>query len=372
MFGIAILGYGIVGSGVGTILSEQAKRLSDATGEEICLKYVVDIQDVKVPEGVKLTKNFDEVLADTDVRLVVETIGGARIAYEYTRRALEAGKNVVTSNKELVATHGDTLLPLAAEKGVRYLYEAAVGGGIPVLFPIYELLLASPIKAVTGIVNGTTNYILTRMKEANASFPAALGEARSLGYLEADPSADIDGWDARRKLAILGNACFGARFDDDAKIPFEGISRVAYEDVELAGKMGMEIKLIAHGERTENGWTGWVSPTLLPANHPVCAARDVFNAICVTGEAVGDVMFYGRGAGSLPTASAVVGDVVQIARNPKATGNKAAAGASFDAENAKGSFCARVNGEFVRLDNVTREEAAEKFGPDAGAVLRVL
>ena len=211
MIGIAILGYGVVGAGAGKLLTEQAGRLSRAVGEEIRLKYVVDIRDVPLPAGVTLAKELDTALADADVRVVVETIGGKGIAYQYTRRALEAGRHVVSSNKELVATHGDELIPLARQKGVRYLYEAAVGGGIPVLFPIYELLCASPITRVTGIVNGTTNYILTRMKEANASFPAALGEARELGYLESDPSADLDGWDARRKLAILAHACFGAK-----------------------------------------------------------------------------------------------------------------------------------------------------------------
>ena len=179
MIGIAILGYGVVGAGVGKLLTEQAGRLSRAVGEEIRLKYVVDIRDVPLPAGVTLAKELDTALADADVRVVVETIGGKGIAYQYTRRALEAGRHVVSSNKELVATHGDELIPLARQKGVRYLYEAAVGGGIPVLFPIYELLCASPITRVTGIVNGTTNYILTRMKEANASFPAALGKRAS-------------------------------------------------------------------------------------------------------------------------------------------------------------------------------------------------
>lgn len=372
MIGIAILGYGVVGAGVGKLLTEQAGRLSRAVGEEIRLKYVVDIRDVPLPAGVTLAKELDTALADADVRVVVETIGGKGIAYQYTRRALEAGRHVVSSNKELVATHGDELIPLARQKGVRYLYEAAVGGGIPVLFPIYELLCASPITRVTGIVNGTTNYILTRMKEANASFPAALGEARELGYLESDPSADLDGWDARRKLAILAHACFGAKLADDAKIPFEGISRIAWEDVNLAEKMGAQVKLIAHGRRTASGWTGWVGPALLPNAHPLCVARDVFNAICVTGEAVGDVMFYGRGAGSLPTASAVVGDVVQVLKHAAPVGESVTDGAAFDSAAEEGSFCARMGAEFVRLDHVTRAEAAARFGENASAILRVM
>ena len=316
MIGVAVMGCGVVGYGVVQMLIENEEDVRRAAGQAVTPLYMLDIRELEVPQGVTLTHNFEDILADSAVNVVVETIGGAKAAYDFTRRALESGRHVVTSNKELVATHGDELTKLAAQHGVSYLYEASVGGGIPVLHPILRCLRGNRLTGVDGIVNGSTNYLLTRMREQGVSFPAALGEAKRLGYVEADPAADVEGWDARRKLAILANACFGSRFDDEAVIPTTGISGVTEADMEAAAAFGGAVKLIAHARLGEDGgrWTGWVHPAFVPASHPLYGVNDVFNGVMVHGNFVGDVMFYGRGAGREPTASAVVGDVIEIAR----------------------------------------------------------
>ena len=231
MIGVAVMGCGVVGYGVVEMLIENKEAVRRAARQEVAPLYMLDVRDMDVPQGVTLTHNFDDILADGRVNVVVETIGGVRAAYEFTKRALESGRHVVTSNKELVATRGDELVALADQKGVRYLYEASVGGGIPVLHPVMQCLQGNYLAGVDGIVNGSTNYLLTQMKEKGVSFPAALGEAKRLGYVEADPAADVEGWDARRKLAILANACFGSRFDDEANIPTTGISGVTEDDM---------------------------------------------------------------------------------------------------------------------------------------------
>lgn len=315
MIGVAVMGCGVVGYGVVEMLIENKEAVRRAARQEVAPLYMLDVRDMDVPEGVTLTHNFDDILADGRVNVVVETIGGVRAAYEFTKRALESGRHVVTSNKELVATRGDELVALADQKGVRYLYEASVGGGIPVLHPVMQCLQGNYLAGVDGIVNGSTNYLLTQMKEKGVSFPAALGEAKRLGYVEADPAADVEGWDARRKLAILANACFGSRFDDEANIPTTGISGVTEDDMAAAAAFGGAVKLIAHARVAddEKTWTGWVHPAFVPAAHPLYNVCDVFNAIIAHGSYVGDVMFYGRGAGRQPTASAVVGDVIEIA-----------------------------------------------------------
>lgn len=312
---VAIAGYGVVGSGVAEMLIKNRETIAQAIGQDICLEYVVDIREVDLPEGVELTDDIDRVLGDPDVKVLFETIGGARIAYEYTQKALSRGIGVITSNKELVATRGDELRELARQKGAWYLCEAAVCGGVPVLRPLKTDLAGNRILHLNGIVNGSTNFLLTRMEETRMSFNAALAEAKSLGYLEADPTADVDGLDARRKLAILANAAFGARLSDDRLIPTTGIGRVTQRDLHAARLMGGALKLIAHARRTEEGWTGWVHPSFVPDGHPLVGVRDVFNGLCVNGDCVGDVMFYGQGAGRLPTASALIGDLVELARN---------------------------------------------------------
>ena len=311
------MGCGVVGYGVAQMLIENRAQISRAAGTEIYPKYMLDIRDMDVPEGVILTHSFDDILADASVSVVVETIGGIGAAYDFTRRALESGRHVVTSNKELVASCGDKLKDVAARHGAMYFYEASVGGGIPVIQPLHRMLSANRLSRIDGIVNGSTNYLLTRMRENGVSFADALEEARRLGYAEADPSADVEGWDARRKLAILANAAFGSRLADESLIPTVGISGVTETDLTAAKAFSGAVRLIAHAHLADDGasWSGWVHPAFVPAGHPLCSVDDVFNGILVRGNYVDDVLFFGRGAGRKPTASAVVGDLVAVARD---------------------------------------------------------
>ena len=317
MVGVAVMGCGVVGSGVVEMLIENRELLTGTTGDELRVLYMLDLRDLDVPEGVVLTKNFEDILNDERVQIVVETMGGTKFAYPYTKQCLEAGRHVVTSNKELVADHGDELLSIAKAHGVSYLYEASTGGGIPIIRPIQQDLRANKLSEINGIVNGSTNYLLTEMCEKGVSFPAALGEAKRLGYVEANPAADVEGWDARRKLAILANAAFGAKLGDNQIIPTTGISAVTEGDMNAAAAFGGAVKLIAHAHlnESENTWTGWVHPCFVPSAHPLYNVNDVFNAIMVHGNFVDNVMFFGRGAGSKPTASAVVGDIVEVAQS---------------------------------------------------------
>ena len=317
MIGVAVMGCGVVGSGVVEMLMENKKLLTGTVGDELRVLYMLDLRDLIVPEGVVLTKSFEDILSDERVQIVVETMGGTKFAYPYTKKCLEAGRHVVTSNKELVADHGDELLAVAKAHHVNYLYEASTGGGIPIIRPIKQDLRGNALTEINGIVNGSTNYLLTEMREKGVSFPAALGEAKRLGYVEANPAADVDGWDARRKLAILSNAAFGGKLIDNQQIPTTGISAVTEGDTQAAAAFGGAVKLIAHAHLNENGesWTGWVHPCFVPAHHPLYNVNDVFNGIMVHGNFVDDVMFFGRGAGSKPTASAVVGDIIEAAQS---------------------------------------------------------
>ena len=330
------MGCGVVGSGVVEMLIENEKILTGTVGSELRVLYMLDLRDLTVPEGVILTKNFEDILTDERVQIVVETMGGTKFAYPYTKKCLEAGKHVITSNKELVADFGDELLSIAKAHGVSYLYEASTGGGIPIIRPIQQDLRANKLSEINGIVNGSTNYLLTEMREKGVSFPAALGEAKRLGYVEANPAADVEGWDARRKLAILANAAFGARLGDNQIIPTTGISAVTEGDMNAAAAFGGAVKLIAHAHlnESESTWTGWVHPCFVPSAHPLYNVNDVFNAIMVHGNFVDNVMFFGRGAGSKPTASAVVGDIVEAAQSLDAPRKRLefASPVAFDAE----------------------------------------
>jgi homoserine dehydrogenase len=315
MYGIAILGFGVVGSGVAEVLDKNADRITLGAARELRLKYIVDIKDVPDPYKNLLTRDFGAVLDDPDVRVVAETIGGAGIAYEYTRRALEAGKSVVTSNKELVALHGCELLRLARERGVNYLFEASVGGGIPILRPITQCLAANKIYEIYGILNGTTNYILTAMIKQGASFEDALRLAQASGYAEADPSSDIDGIDACRKICILADLSFGRHIDPDW-LKTVGIRAVTAADTAYADRGGYKIKLLGRAVANGDGRvSAYVAPHLVPAENLLAGVEGVMNAIVVRGNAIGDVMFYGAGAGKLPTASAVVADIIDAAKH---------------------------------------------------------
>lgn len=312
---IAILGFGTVGSGTAEMLTENRSLLEKRAGTEVEIKYIVDIREFPdSPFAHLLTKDFSIVENDPEVSVVAEVIGGCGVAYEFTKRALLAGKSVVSSNKELVATHGAELLRLAEENGCYYLFEAAVGGGIPVLSPLVNEVGHNEIAEISGILNGTTNYILTRMFSSGAPYEVALAEAQAKGYAEADPTADVDGFDAARKIAILAALSTGklARGED---IHTEGIRAIRAEDVSAAERIGCSIKLLGRSVSTEGGDSFlMVAPFLLPAASPLSTISDVYNGVLVRGNFVDDVMFYGRGAGSHPTASAVVADVDKLAR----------------------------------------------------------
>ena len=316
MVKVAILGFGTVGSGVAEVLTKNNDLINQRLDGAIELKYILDVRDFPdSPFADKIVHDFAVIENDPEVNIVVETIGGATIALDFTRRALAAGKSVVSSNKELVAKHGYELLQLAKEKDVSYLFEASVGGGIPILRPLHECLAANEIEEVLGILNGTTNYILTRMIKAGLTFEAALKEAQDNGYAERDPSADIEGHDACRKICILAAIAFGRHIYPD-QVPTEGITKVTLADVAYADSCGYKIKLLGRAKRMENNKVcAYVAPHLVPSDAPLAGVEDVFNAIQVTGDAIGDVMFYGRGAGKLPTASAVVGDVIDAAKH---------------------------------------------------------
>ncbi len=319
MVNIAILGFGTVGSGVAEVMEENAQSISHNAAEDIRVKYIVDIRDLSgSPFADKLTRDFSVVENDPEVQVVVETIGGATVAYEYTKRALLAGKSVVTSNKELVATRGHELLEIAKRKNVNYLFEASVGGGIPIIRPITQCLTANELDEIYGILNGTTNYILTRMITDGAPFAEILKDAQRLGYAEADPTADIEGLDAARKICILADLCFGKSVDPES-ISVEGISGVTLEDIEYARRLGCKLKLLGRAYRLPDGHiTAYVAPHLISKTSLLSNVDGVMNGIVVHGNALGECMFYGAGAGKRPTASAVVADVIDAVKHMKA------------------------------------------------------
>ncbi|MGM9537362.1 MAG: homoserine dehydrogenase [Candidatus Onthomonas sp.] len=317
MVNVAILGFGTVGSGVAEVIHKNGQHISERVSNQIALKYILDVRDF--PDSIfadKVIHDFSIIENDPTIGVVVETIGGATIALDYTRRALAAGKSVVTSNKELVATHGYELMQLAREKNVSYLFEASVGGGIPILKPIRTCLAANELSEITGILNGTTNYILTRMIRAGLSFEDALKEAQANGYAERNPAADIEGHDACRKICILASLAFGRQISPD-QVPTEGITSITLADVDYAKSAGMKIKLLGRAIRRDSDGKvcAYVAPHLVQDESPLANVEGVFNAISVVGDAIGDVMFYGQGAGKLPTASAVVGDVMDAAKH---------------------------------------------------------
>ena len=318
MIQIAILGLGTVGTGVAKVVAENARQIERKLGEPLQVKSVLVRRFKDGPYRQLMTDDFKKIEEDDAIRVVVETIGGGEAAYEYTKRALSAGKHVVTANKQLVAEKGCELLALARRKNVSYLFEASVGGGIPVLHPLTQCMAANRIDEVYGILNGTTNYILTRMVRTGAFFSDALREAQAKGYAEADPTADVEGIDAGRKICILGDLAFGSQIDPE-RVPMEGISKLSLRDVKIAQRAGYRIKLLGRAARLPGGGrTAYVAPHLIPEDNPMANVEDVFNAVMVRGNATGEVMFYGRGAGELPTASACVADVMEcLQASPK-------------------------------------------------------
>ena len=313
MIKYAILGYGTVGNGVAEVMAEQAEKIAALAGEPVELKYILVRRDFPGdPYEKYMVKDFAVIENDPEVSIVAEVIGGTKDAYNYSLRALKAGKNLVSSNKELVAVHGAELNEIAREKGVSYLFEGSVGGGIPILRPLVQCLAANRIDEVFGILNGTTNFILTAMDEKGESFADVLKQAQELGYAEADPTADVEGIDACRKTAILADLSFGYNMDVD-QIPTRGITQITGADMELAHTLGYGIKLLGHAIRTKDGCCAFVEPHLIPETHLLASVKGVMNACVVRGSAVGEVMFYGPGAGKRPTASAVAADIVDIA-----------------------------------------------------------
>lgn len=311
---IAIMGFGVVGSGVGEIISTTGASLMKRCGEEIEIAKILDLRDFPDSKFKCFTKDFNDILNDPEIGLVVEVMGGTKPAYDFTKQLLLAGKHVVTSNKELVAKHGTELLKIAKDNNINYLFEASVGGGIPIIRPLYSSLVSNELTDIIGILNGTTNYILTQMIKNGATFEAALKGAQENGYAEKDPTADVEGFDTCRKIAILASLAFGKAVNSE-KIETEGITKITLEDVEYAAEFGGVIKLVGMTDRAENGVYARVCPVILKKDHPLAGIDDVFNGILVRGEGLGDVMFYGRGAGSLPTASAVVSDVIDIVKH---------------------------------------------------------
>lgn len=316
MINIAVLGYGTVGSGVVEVIEKNKSEISKKAGDELHIKYILDIRDFPGdPYENKIIKNFNQIIEDPEIKIICETMGGIRPAYDFTKRALLEGVSVCTSNKELVAGHAPELLKIAKEKKCNYLFEASVGGGIPIIRPLNYSLTAEKIDEIVAILNGTTNYILTKMEKEGADFADVLKEAQSLGYAEKNPEADIEGHDACRKIAILASLMTGLNVKYE-NIYTEGIKDIKPEDFEYARAINMTIKLLATSKYDEEGnLYACVAPFLINKDHPLYFVNGVYNGIYVHGNMLGDSMYYGRGAGKLPTASAVVSDVVDSARH---------------------------------------------------------
>jgi homoserine dehydrogenase len=315
MVKIAVLGFGVVGSGTVDVLDKNADRIRQNAAQDIQVKYILDIREFPNSKYTHLFVNdFETILNDPEIAVVVEVIGGIGAALEYTRKSLEAGKNVVTSNKELVAEHGSELLKLAMEKGVNYLFEASVGGGIPVIRPLAQCMTANNINEIYGILNGTTNYILTDMKKNGAGFSEALSEAQKKGYAESDPTADIEGFDTCRKICILSSLAFGTHVYPQ-QVPTEGITGVTLEDMNYAAGLGYKIKLLGRARNVADKISVYVAPHLINKDNLLAAVDDVMNGVVVRGNAVGNVVFCGAGAGKLPTASAVVADIIDAVKH---------------------------------------------------------
>lgn len=308
---IAVLGYGTVGSGVVEVLNKNQESIAKRAGEAVDVKYVLDLRDFPGdPIQEKIVHDYNVILNDDDVKIIVEVLGGTNPAYTFVKQALLAGKSVATSNKELVAKHGAELIAIAREKNINFMFEASVGGGIPIIRPLMNALTAEEIQEISGILNGTTNYMLTKMSQEGAAYDAVLKDAQDKGYAERNPEADVEGYDACRKIAILTSLAYGKQVDFE-DIYTEGITKITDIDFKYAKAMGRSIKLLATSKMDHGKVYAYVAPAMIGSEHPLYSVNDVFNAVFVKGNMVGDTMFYGRGAGKLPTASAVVADIVE-------------------------------------------------------------
>ena len=359
---IAILGYGTVGSGVLEVLRRNAASIERRAGQPVTVKYICDIRDFSShPDAALFVNNIDVILSDPEVTAVVETIGGLKPAFFYVKSALESGRHVVTSNKELVATHGAELLAIARRRGVCFLFEASVGGGTPIITPMHQCMAANVISEIAGIVNGTTNFMLTKMARENMDFGAALKLAQSLGYAETiDPSADVDGIDAQRKISILASLAFGRHFFPQ-NVPTRGIRDVSVKDIALAARQGAAVRLIARARRGDDGSVALaVEPMLIPRENQLAGVEDVFNAVLVKGDMLGDVVFYGKGAGKLPTASAVVADVIDALKNGVKIHDSLFWQESAPIEGLYGDSTPADH--YVRLESATEAVAKDLFG----------
>ncbi len=358
MIQIAVLGYGTVGSGVVEVIETNKTDINKKAAEVLAVKYILDLRDFPGdPYENKVVHDYNIILNDPEVKIICETMGGTKPAYEFTKQALLQGKSVCTSNKELVAVHGPELIKIAKENHCNYLFEASVGGGIPIIRPLNYSLTAEHIDSITGILNGTTNYILTKMDREGADFEDVLKEAQEKGYAERNPEADVEGYDACRKIAILSSLMSGKNVSYE-DIYTEGITKISSADFKYAKQMNKSIKLLALSRDTEDGFFAMVAPFLISREHPLYSVNDVFNAVYVHGNMLGDSMYYGRGAGKLPTASAVVSDVVDCARHQGKT-----IMCFWDEEKVEVSDVTNARRKFfVRISADKREAAMAAFG----------
>ena len=396
MIQIAVLGYGTVGSGVVEVIEKNKAEINKKSGAELNIKYILDLRDFPGdPYESKIVHDVDQILDDPEIKIICETMGGLRPAYDFTKRALLSGKSVCTSNKELVAVHGPELIRTAHANQCNYLFEASVGGGIPIIRPLNYSLTAEKIDAITGNLNGPTNYLLSKMEKEGADFEDVLKEAQQKGYAERNPEADVEGYDACRKIAILSSLMSGknVKYED---IYTEGISGITATDFIYAHAMGKTIKLLAQSKEAEGKFYALVSPFMISKEHPLAMVNGVFNAVCVHGNMLGDSMYYGKGAGKLPTASAVVSDVVDCARHigkvimcfwddeDIALSGIGESERNFfvrvDAQKEKEAIAifesvqvveADVPGEFAFVTDVMREEEFDKKAKEVGIISRI-
>lgn len=359
MINIAVLGYGTVGSGVVEVIRTNHELINKRAGEEIKIKYVLDLREFPGdPVEEILVHDFEQIVNDPEVKIVVEVMGGTGAAYTFTKRALEAGKSVCTSNKALVAQYGPELMEIAKEKKINFLFEASCGGGIPIIRAINGSLTADEIDEVSGILNGTTNYMLDKMITEGADFNTVLKEAQEKGYAEADPTADVEGQDACRKIAILSSLAYG-KFLNFENVYTEGITKITPEDMEYAREMGRSIKLLGTSKKLgDDSFYALVAPFLVGQDNPLYGVKGVFNSIFVHGNMLGDAMFYGSGAGKLPTASAVAADVVEAAKHlhdtiPNNWSNEEMT--LMEPDSVEGRF-------FVRVKDTSLDEVDKAFG----------